>query len=232
MNGNFAVGFDFDHTLGIDHGLERHAYERLAAELGVAPALEDSQRKAALEELLARFRANELSLEAAVEAFVTGIIEVARGHAPRPATERYREICYQLVDELVQPMAGAAELLGELAQRGVRTAILTNGWSPLQQLKIARALGAYGGAVLVSDQIGTAKPAGVAFARLADALQCARGSIWYVGDNPLVDVAGAHAAGMRAAWFDWEGLGYPAELAPPDARIHNLLDFLAVVRGS
>ncbi len=36
-----AVGFDFDHTLGVDNGLERKACVRLAAELGIPIDLVD-----------------------------------------------------------------------------------------------------------------------------------------------------------------------------------------------
>jgi HAD superfamily hydrolase (TIGR01549 family) len=226
-----GVGFDFDHTLGLDNGLERRAYVRLAEELGVPIALQNHANAALVDGLLAQFRADQLSLEGAVDAFVAAL-GVARATGRAAHGKRYRDICYQLVDELVRPLDGAPELLAELADAGVRTAILTNGWSPLQQLKIKRAVGNFPGAILVSDQIGTLKPSADAFKSLADTLGCAHADVWYVGDNPVIDIAGAHAAGMRSVWLDWEGQGYPAELPPPGARIHRLLDLLPVVRGS
>jgi FMN phosphatase YigB (HAD superfamily) len=228
----FAVGFDFDHTLALDHGLERKAFERLAAELGVPDALAEPRAQQAVDDLLRQFRADEMTLEAAVDGFVAGIIVASGGRSPAPHAERYRAICYGLVDALVKPVDGAVDILAALAADGVPVAILTNGWSPLQQRKIARALGRFEGTVLVSDEIGSLKPARHAFDRLAGALAREHDAIWYVGDNPSVDVAGAQAAGMRAIWFDWEGHAYPAELAPPDARIEHLREILSLVRGS
>lgn len=226
-----AVGFDFDHTLGVDQGLERRAFVRLAAELGREIPPEDPVLTG-IDELLAQFRADRLSLDDAVNTFVAALKEVRRGREGPPQGVHYREICYALVDELVEPLPGAVRLIAELDASGVRTGILTNGWSPLQQRKIARAIGDFAGPILVSDQLGTAKPADAAFACLAQALETARADVWYVGDNPHVDVAGAHAAGMRAAWLDWEGHAYPEEIAPPNAHIHRLLDLLPIVRGS
>jgi HAD superfamily hydrolase (TIGR01509 family) len=228
----FAVGFDFDHTLALDHGLERKAFERLADELGVPDALSAPRVQQAVDDLLRQFRADEMTLEAAVDGFVTGILAASGGRSPTPPAEHYRAICYSLVDELVKPIDGAAEVLAALAADGVPVAILTNGWSPLQQRKIARALGRFDGTVLVSDEIGSLKPERHAFDRLAGALAREPAAIWYVGDNPDVDVAGAQAAGMRAVWFDWEGHAYPSALAPPAARIANLHEILPLVRGS
>jgi FMN phosphatase YigB (HAD superfamily) len=227
-----AVGFDFDHTLGVDNGLERFAFVRLAAELSVPISLDDPERAALVDGVLLRFRNDELTHDAAVAEFVKALGGARTNRGAISLGNRYREICYDLVDELVRPIDGAPKLIAELGDAGVRMAILTNGWSPLQERKVTRALGTFPGAILVSDRLGAQKPSDRAFKSLADTLGCARADVWYVGDNPLVDVAGAHAAGMHAVWFDWEGHGYPAELPPPDARIHRLLDLMAVVRGS
>jgi putative hydrolase of the HAD superfamily len=161
--------------------------------------------------------------------FVAALQEIASGIVAPPPGTRYRQICYGLVDEMVRPLEGAAEVIATLADAGIPTAILTNGWSPLQQLKIARAIGEFPGPILVSDQLGTPKPSDAAFARLAQALDTPRADIWYVGDNPAVDIVGAHAAGMRAAWFNWEGHTYPSEFPPPDAQLERLTDLLPLI---
>ncbi len=226
-----AVGFDFDHTLGLDGGLEKEAFARLARELGAPTALEEQgQHLHLVEELLSRFRSDKITLDAAAEAFVAALSEIQAGVEGQPPGMHYRRICYALVDELVRPIDGAADVIAALTHAGISTAILTNGWSPLQQLKIARALGEFPGPILVSDQIGTLKPAEGAFARLAQALDAPRGDIWYIGDNPAVDVAGAHAAGMRAVWFNWEGHAYPPDIARPDAEIARLTDVLELLK--
>jgi FMN phosphatase YigB (HAD superfamily) len=219
-----AVGFDFDHTLGLDNGLEVTAFHRLSAELGYPLTDPGGPEAALIAELLARFRAGAISLDDAVDGFVERLGVDAN---PQHAT-RYREICFGLVDELVTPIEGAKEVVERLAQRGVPTAILTNGWSPLQHLKIARAIG-YSGPILVSDELGILKPDAAAFGKLIDVLGVARDRIWFVGDNPKTDIAGAQGAGLRGVWFDWESISYPADAPRPDVRIghlHELLDLL------
>ncbi len=233
MTKKVAVGFDFDRTLGVDNGLERRALGLLAESLG-ASLVHDAATTEWLEDVLRPFRNAEMSMEAMVDGFVASLNVAAPrdGHDSAALTARYREICYALVDELVEPIDGARPLLDALIESGVAIGILTNGWSPLQELKIARALGAFPGPVLVSDTIGAYKPAGDAFAYLEGALDCTEDELWYVGDNPLVDVGGARARGLRAIWFDRGESTYPPDVVPPDARVERLADVLPIVRGA
>ncbi len=221
-----AVGFDFDHTLGLDNGLEVTAFHRLAAELGHPLPERGGAEATLIADLLARFRTAAISLDAAVDGFVERL-GVAAG--PEHAA-RYRDICYGLVDELVTPIDGAKEVVERLAERGVPTAILTNGWSPLQHLKIARAIG-FSGPILVSDELGILKPDAAAFGKLIDVLGVARERIWFVGDNPKTDIAGAQGAGLRGVWFDWESMTYPADAPRPDVRIGHLGELLDLLPG-
>jgi HAD superfamily hydrolase (TIGR01509 family) len=208
----FGVGFDFDHTLGLDHGLEVLAFERLAAERGVR------FEEAMVKRELARFRNGAQSM--------TSMVTTIAGDG---FAGRWEAICLELV-ERVTPIDGARDLLATLAERGIPTAILTNGWSPLQEAKIARALG-FRGKVLVSEAIGVRKPEAAAFSLLVGVLGVSPDRCFYVGDNPEADVIGAQAAGLRGVWFDWEGVAYPPEAPPPFARIGALADLLAVVPG-
>ncbi len=214
---DIAIGFDFDHTLGVDNGLERKAFVAYARELGKTFDPVDEEWHARIEALLARFRGGEITLEEMVERFAFAI--GVRGADP----ERWRAICYELVEQLVRPIDGARELLRKLAARGVPMAILTNGWTPLQHKKIAYALGAdIIAPILVSDKLHTLKPARAAFDALVDAIGVERERVWYVGDNPAGDVGGALDAGLNAVWFDWEGLPYPSDVPPPTLRIGAL----------
>jgi len=222
-----AIGFDFDHTLGVDNALEREALFAYAAELGRAVDPSDAAWRERFEALLRAFRAGETTMDAMIAALAR-TLDVAPARAE---AERWRQICYGLVPSHVQAIDGARAALAALRERGVPAAILTNGWTPLQQKKIAAALGDDGLAltVLVSDAIGAIKPSRAAFDALVDALAMPRDRIWYVGDNVHADVAGALAAGLRAVWFDWEGQSYPHNTQPPTLRIASLreLDALA-----
>ncbi len=217
-----AFGFDFDHTLGVDNGLEKKAFYRYAAERGEALPPGDAQVAARIEDALARMRSGAISIDEAVGAVF----------GERADGARWRELCFELVPELVRPIDGARELLGELRGRGIPTAILTNGWSPLQQRKIAHALGAAAPPALVSDELHAIKPARAAFDALVAALGLPRERVWYVGDNPAGDIGGALAAGLQAAWFDWEGLRYPADVPPPTRRIGALRELGSLAQNA
>jgi FMN phosphatase YigB (HAD superfamily) len=228
MRASIAIGFDFDHTLGVDHGLELRALYAYAAELGRPLRTDDVALRNAIETFLADFRSGLMTLDTMIAVFAEQL-----GASPGDP-QRWREMCYGLVDELVHPIDGAAELLTSLRARGVPMAVLTNGWTPLQQKKIERALGsaANGLAVLVSDALGAVKPARAAFDALVATLGVSCEQSWYVGDNPRGDVGGALAAGLRAVWFDWEGLSYPQDLPPPTLRISALRELEALAQNT
>jgi len=223
-----AIGFDFDHTLGLDHGLEATAFAELAAELGHPIALDDPPWSTAVPDLLARFRGGELSVEEAVARFVSelGLPDDGVDRAPH-----WREQCYALVPRHVTPVAGARELLAALRARGIPIAILTNGWSPLQEKKIAQALGDFPDPILVSETLGVSKPDAAAFAKLVDVLGVPAHAVAYVGDNPKTDVAGAQGAGLTGVWFDWEAISYPADTPPAQVVVHGLAEIESLVPG-
>ena len=229
-----AVGFDFDRTLGIDQHLERRAFGVLAAELGTPIDIEADNEKELIERLLIPFRRATMTMDEMVATFVASLPPRAQSHglSPGELADRYRDACYGLVEDLVLPLPGARNCIDALVADGIAVGILTNGWSPLQERKIAHALGTFPGPVLVSETIGAYKPSSVAFAELERALGCSASELWYVGDNPEVDIEGARAYGVRGVWFDWENDAYPPELPPPVARIEALDELVAVIRGS
>lgn len=228
-----AVGFDFDHTLGFDNHLERYAFGRLAKELGAPIDVNAPDRYDVIEGQLTAFRAAEIPMATMLEGFVTTLPLRGGGleWSPDVLAERYREICYALVDEMVQPMDGAVDCIASLARAGIPIGILTNGWSPLQEKKIARALGYFPGPVLVSESIGAYKPSADAFRVLETTLGCSGSDLWYVGDNPVADIDGARSYGLRAVWVTDHAAPYPEGLRPPTARIDRLSALPPIVRG-
>jgi FMN phosphatase YigB (HAD superfamily) len=229
-----AVGFDFDRTLGLDHSLERHAFGELAEQFGVTIDIGEERTANTIEEMLAPFRAAEETMPAMLARFAATLPPSPQmfGVTPDELAERFRQICYDLVPQLVKPIDGAAECVARIVALGIPVGILTNGWSPLQERKIAYALGDFPGPVLVSDSIGAYKPSAQAFIALERALGIAPDGLWYVGDNPVADIAGARAYGLRAVWLNRDGQAYPTGLAEPTAVIERLAELPAIVRGA
>jgi HAD superfamily hydrolase (TIGR01509 family) len=229
-----AVGFDFDHTLGMDNHLERRAFEILAAQFDSPLDVEQKATHEAIEDLLAPFRAAEESMTTMMERFAAKFL--TNGAPSNPNGEelagRYRQICYDLVTEMVEAVPGAIECIRALVAAEIPVAILTNGWSELQERKIEHALGEFPGPVLVSDLVGAYKPSAAAFRQLEEALGVTPAELWYVGDNPVADIDGARAYGLRAVWLNRGGDAYPAQLAEPTAQIEHLDALAAVVRGT
>lgn len=221
-----AFGFDLDHTLAIDNGLERVAFLRLLEVLlseggRTIGTLRDEIDS--IDALLARQRQGEYSIDEAVRRF-------AAGHGVAPAERHvaaFRRTAVTMVDEFLVPLPGVKPVLDALREREIAVAVLSNGWNPLQARKAQRA--GFHGPVLVSSEIGERKPAARAFEALLQRLGTPAQLTWFVGDDPHADVAGAQAAGLRGVWLDWERKVYPPELKPPDRTIRGLDELLALL---
>ena len=128
--------------------------------------------------------------------------------------------------------AGAVETIRVLAARGLMLAIISNtGRTPgtmLRQL-LARAgvLDAF--AVLsFSDERGVRKPDPAIFRRTLAEAGCEPASAVHVGDDPVTDVAGARAVGMRALHYVPDGRPGAGDA---DAVVRHLGDLPAVIGG-
>jgi len=218
-----AVGFDFDHTLGIDNKLERVAFLHLLSAIceGGGRWLGSlAEESANIDRLLAEQRGGAFTIDAAVARFAN-----ERGaRDPGSFVQRYKDQALGSVEAFVVPDPTAPELLAGLGDRGIPVAILTNGWAPLQQRKAERV--GFRGPVLVSEQLGVQKPHAEAFAELARTLGVTPAEIAFVGDTPASDVQGAIAAGMIGVWLDAEGISYPETGPRPSLTISALNDLL------
>lgn len=228
-----AVGFDFDRTLGIDNSLERRAFGILAKRLGTPIDIEEPDHQKAIEALIVPFRADAMTMAEMIARFAASLTPgAAYGDLNGEAlAESWRQICFSLVDDSVQAIPGAIACVAGLVDDGIPVGILTNGWSPLQERKIARALGVFPGPIIVSAAVSAYKPSAKAFLALEAALGCDPADLWYVGDNPITDISGALAYGLRAVWVNSDGATYPDGLAKPTAQINDLTELPALVRG-
>jgi HAD superfamily hydrolase (TIGR01549 family) len=114
----------------------------------------------------------------------------------------------------------ARALLPSLRYRGYSVAIVANSAFSGADIRAAAGrlgLAGYLDAVVTSADAGRAKPDPVPYRIAMDALGCSPDDVLCVGDRRETDIAGAHAAGLRAALLDRRNRGL-AEPAVPVVR--------------
>ncbi len=122
--------------------------------------------------------------------------------------------------QLVDPEA--ASVLDDLA-RDHRLGLVTNGAPDVQREKLAgTTLERRFAAIVISAELGIAKPDPRFFAHALRALGADREGAVMIGDSLSRDVAGARAAGLRSIWVDRGGARPRPGDAVPDARVTAL----------
>ena len=118
-----------------------------------------------------------------------------------------------------------ADVAPALARR-CRLASLSNGNADLRCIGLDQLFTVS----LNARQIGAAKLHRRCFERLAAELGLSAHQILYVGDDALLDVTAARAAGCGTAWMNRRALEWPGTLAPADLVVSDcaqLADALA-----
>ncbi|MBQ7879968.1 MAG: HAD-IA family hydrolase [Clostridia bacterium] len=129
-------------------------------------------------------------------------------------------------------IAGAEETLCALSDKtggSYEIYIATNGLSEIQRGRL-QGLNEYLHGVYISEEIGAIKPLPAFFnAILKDGVKA--GECLMIGDSLSSDIAGAHAVGMDACWFNPKGLrsdGAPA----PEYEIRGLSELTLLKKQS
>lgn len=129
-----------------------------------------------------------------------------------------------------QGRAGLLATVDALTRAGIGLGIVTNGQTDRQRRKIeALQLHDRLRCVLISEELGIAKPDPRIFRAAAAGLGADPSECMFIGDNPARDVLGALAVGMRAVWFR-AGLRWPEGLALPRESVGSLPEILALPR--
>ncbi len=115
--------------------------------------------------------------------------------------------------ESAELLNGAAELLAALRGR-FRFAIITNGLRAVQRGRLARsAIRADIAALIISEEVGSAKPApGIFDAAFAAMGSPAKAEVLMIGDSLTSDMRGACDYGIDACWYNPDHLPRPAGL--------------------
>jgi len=143
-----------------------------------------------------------------------------------PAEELWRAYCADIAAMVSCPRE-VLDGLDELRAADWRVGVATNGavdiqWAKLRATRIADHVdGAF-----VSEEADARKPDVRHFALAAARCGAALGDGgWMVGDNPVNDVGGGHAAGLRTIWVD-NGRPWDPRVPAPD---HTVADVSGAV---
>ena len=130
--------------------------------------------------------------------------------------------------EAMYPLPGAIKALRDLADRGVRLGLLTNGNGADQRAKIERfGLEPLFDCIVIEGEFGVGKPDERVFRHALARLAALPQQAWMVGDDLERDVGGAQRVGIRGVWVDWRGAGLPmGSPIRPDRVVRALADLL------
>ncbi len=131
--------------------------------------------------------------------------------------------------DICQLLPGAKALLDSLKDK-VKMGIITNGFTALQQIRLERTgLSGYFQPLVISEQVGVAKPDKAIFEHaLKQMQQPNRKQVLMVGDNPHSDIQGGINAGIDTCWLNREQKTLPQGIQPKHqvSSLQELQDWL------
>jgi len=197
-----AVLFDLDNTLLDTAGVERRRWAHVVPLLRTAhPELDEPTLAARSRAFSAGRREVDLGLREHDEFRRDRLAHALEpwGRPIAPLVREYLALSNALADTIA-PVPGHNETLRAARSAGLAVGILTNGPAAWQRRKLElTGIGALVDAVVISAEVGVAKPDPLPFQRACELLGVHPGSAMMVGDNPACDIAGAETAGLRGS---------------------------------
>lgn len=118
--------------------------------------------------------------------------------------------------DICQPLPGAKELMQLLKDKGIKAAIITNGFTQLQQIRLERTgFKAYFSHVVISEEVGIAKPNKAIFDHTLDKMGNPELSqVLMVGDTLESDILGGINTGLETCWINHHAKEHPDHIKP------------------
>ena len=225
MNGSpfRAVLFDLDNTL----------YDREAAFARWTDAylrdtlhLTDAEEARRVHDLIREMDANGYGSKATIFERLHALYPTLPGVPARSVDVFFDEFLRHIT-----PEAETEALLDALQRAGLLFGVITNGsarqWRKLENLGPTRRTSC----LFVSETFGGKKPDRAIFEAAAVHLGVPPAQTLFIGDNPTVDILGAQASGMKAAWLH-RGQLWPERLVEEPDFVTGTLGDLAGILGA
>merc|ERR1712048_603260 len=94
---------------------------------------------------------------------------------------------------------------------------VTNGNSDVSRTSLKHAGLAFS---VRSEDVGKKKPDPAPYMKACELAGCVPGEVLFVGDNPVDDIAGPQALGMRAVWLNRKGTSWAEEAKNLPSHVH------------
>jgi putative hydrolase of the HAD superfamily len=231
-----AIFFDMDDTILADSVHTDECLRITCAKHAPAARVSAADLRAAMEHASAwywgdrdRHRTGRLDLDRArVDVAILALRELGIENPDLAASMAGEHAA--LKDALLCPFPGALATLRELRDRGVATALLTNGHSSKQRAKIVRfGLAEFFETIVIESEFGVGKPDLRVYQHALAQLHVVPAETWMVGDNLEWDVEAPMRLGITGIWLDHEARGLPVGCTVrPDRIVHALPELLAV----
>lgn len=212
-----AVFFDLDDTLYTSfQACDAYAYERIAAYAQQTLGLDGDEFVRvfhAYRQKLARQQPGMPPIHDRV-LVAQGALERVGKNTVHHARALHR-VYWDAVMEKMTLRPGVHELLTELRQAGVKTAVCTDMLADIQLEKLERlGLAEQVDYLASSEEAGMDKPGSPIFWLALQKCGCTAAQGVMVGDNFRHDVQGALDAGLDAIWLNWTDLPRPDDNRP------------------
>ena len=222
-----AVCFDLDNTLWdvwpVIHRAERAMYEFLASRY---PKVTAALTVEMMREARMRTAAEHPQMQ---HDFSFLRLQTLRDHASEFGyAEHMAEEAFEVFSQARNQVELYDDVLPALERlRGAyRLFTATNGNADLTQIGLAH----YFERRIAARQVGALKPDPIIFQKVVVGSDLALEEVAFVGDDPVMDVAGSTAAGMLGIWLNRDGSPWPEHLEPPGATITSLDEIGALLR--
>lgn len=144
------------------------------------------------------------------------------------------QINYQFLEsmaDICQPLPGAKTLMEYLIANNIKAAIITNGFTQLQQVRLERTkFDQYFSHVIISEELGIAKPNVAIFDHALDKMgNPDRKKVLMVGDTLESDILGGINAKLDTCWLNHHNKMHPEDIIQT-YQIRSLYDLLTKLK--
>lgn len=125
----------------------------------------------------------------------------------RPLSEEFGNEYLDTMPDQTALMPHSFEVLSTLHERGIKMAIISNGFKEVQYRKLSNSgIRKFFDAVIISEEIGFHKPSPLIFKAALDAINAQKEYTLMVGDDIANDIEGAQIFGIKQYFYNYKGV--------------------------